>query len=133
MNKYDVLCIFDPKTEAAKLEAIQKKIEGKIQALGGKIEKVENKGVRPFPSRVKKRKDLKEGLFVNLVVEGPKTVPTQIISQLKITEEAVRYLVTIKEEDDAKEIEGAPVEKEEPKVEIPAAMLEEGSATSGQS
>ena len=133
MNKYDVLCVFDPKTEAAKLEAIQKKIESKIQPLGGKIEKVENKGVRPFPGRVKKRKDLKEGIFVNFVIEGPKAVPAQILHQLKITEEVVRYLITIKDEEEAKEIEGTLVAKEEPKIEIPASMLEEGTAAGGQS
>ncbi|MBU0687033.1 MAG: 30S ribosomal protein S6 [Candidatus Margulisbacteria bacterium] len=132
MSKYDVLCIFDPKTEAAKIDAIIKKLESKTVAAGGIVEKVENRGSKPLPFRFKKHKDLKDVIYVNLIVEGPGKVPPALNEQLKVTEEILRSMITIKTEEEPI-IEGKPTVPEEPKVEISADILAQGEATGGQS
>lgn len=134
MNKYDVLCMFDPKVDEAKIETILKKAEAKITAAGGKIAKTEKKGVRPLASRIQKRKDLKEVNYINLVVEGPGAVPAEINQLLRVTEEVVRFMVSVKTEEEiiAKSQIPAKPAAEEEKVEIAPSMLAGEGAPGGQ-
>ncbi|MFA4858050.1 MAG: 30S ribosomal protein S6 [Candidatus Margulisiibacteriota bacterium] len=129
MNKYDVLCMFDPKVDETKIETILKKLEAKITAAGGKIAKTEKKGTRPLASQIQKRKELKEVNYINLVVEGPGAVPAEINKLLRVTEEVVRFMVSVKTEEEilAKGQSPAKPAAEEEKVEIsPSIFVGEG-------
>ena len=131
MKKYDILCLFDPKTDETKVDAILNKLTGKISAAGGKVEKTEKKGLRKLPYRFQKRKDLKEANFVNLVIEAPANVPAEATHLLRITEEVVRAMIT--ERDESLLAAPAEAQPKEEKVEIAEAVLMEGQPASGQS
>jgi ribosomal protein S6 len=121
--------MFDPKADEAKVETILKKVETKITAAGGTIAKIEKKGIRPLASRIQKRKDLKDVNYINLVVEGPGPVPSEINQLLRVTEEVVRFMISVKTEEEipTKSQEPAKPAAAEEKVEIsPSIFVGEG-------
>src|SRR3989338_4096678 len=64
MNNYELILIFDPNFGEEKTGAMVGKVEEKIKALGGEIEKVDKWGVRRLASMMKKAKAMTQGCYV---------------------------------------------------------------------
>ena len=129
MTKYDVLCIFDPATEEASIDGVIKKLEKKVTAAAGNILQVEKKGLQTLASRLKKHKSLKQGIYVNVVVEVPASLPAELDQILRLTEEVVRSMITKKEERPVPAAEA--IVPGEEKTEISSSILVEGQKSSG--
>ena len=114
MNPYELILIFDPNLGEEKTGNLLTKIEDKIKHLGGEIDKIEKWGVRRLASIIKKAKSLTQGYYVLVRFKSAPSVPAELRSFLKVSENIVRYFVSrevIAEEGHVrKEVVGAPAE-----------------------
>ena len=94
MSNYELILIFDPNLGEEKTGAMVGKVEEKIKALGGEIEKVDKWGVRRLASMMKKAKAMTQGYYVLVRFKSPASVPAELKSFLKVSENIVRYFLT---------------------------------------
>ena len=118
-EKYELICVFKPSTAEEKIDAVFAKIEKKLKALGGELQKVSKVGLRRVQTRMRKFKTTRDGLFVDCTVSCPPKGPSEIENILHVTEDLMKHLLV-----KAKEVPQPVQEKpSEEKVEINPEML----------
>ncbi len=90
MNKYELTVILEGKTTSAKKKAVLENIEKIVKLLEGKMDKVEDWGVKELFHEIKKNK---EGLYLHIPLELETKSIKQLEIKLKATEAILRYLV----------------------------------------
>lgn len=119
MDKYVLVLAFKPGTSEETTAASLAKIEKKITALGGSIQKQTKPAMRRFASRLRKFNGVKEGLFAEFEFEGPGALPNELNSLILVNEDVMRFIIT-----KAPEEVQLPAEKEpEAAVEVNPEML----------
>ncbi|MGB9612782.1 MAG: 30S ribosomal protein S6 [Candidatus Margulisiibacteriota bacterium] len=123
MNSYELILLFDPALGEEKIDAAVGKVEDKIRGLGAEIKKTEKLGAKKLASRVRRAKWMTQGYYVLINFCGAPSLPSELISYLRVSENIIRYFVSRVEEFPAvsaeeKEIAGTP---------LAAGELKEGS------
>lgn len=90
MNKYELTVILDGKTTAAKKKTVLETIEKMVKILEGKMDKVEDWGVKEMFYQIGK---IKEGLYLHIPLEIEAKSVKQLDMKLKMEESVVRYLL----------------------------------------
>ena len=93
MNKYELLVILSAEQDDAAKDALVEKIQGLIEAKGGKVESVDKWGVKKFAYPINYKK---EGYYVLINFEAEKNVPNEVEKVLNITDNVVRQMYVAK-------------------------------------
>ena len=93
-DKYELTCIFDPKTAEDRIEATLNRIEKKITASGGTMDNVNKMGTRKLLMKMSKNKTLRDGLFVMILFSGPSNVPNDVTALVRVSEDVIRFMLT---------------------------------------
>ena len=93
MSLYELMMIFDPNLGDEKIEKIISKAEEKIKSLGGEIEKTDKWGSKRLAAPFAKFKKLTNGYYVVIYFKSEPSVPAQVQSSLKVTENIIRYSI----------------------------------------
>lgn len=79
-KKYTATFVLDTRGYDQSVETLIEKLKGIIESVGGKVENVDNQGVKEF-ARTPDRKFV-SGIFVEFTFEGPTTSAAQIKEKL---------------------------------------------------
>lgn len=90
-KKYIATFVLDTRGYDQPVETLIEKLKGIIEAVGGKVESAENKGVKEF-ARTPDRK-FASGIFVEIAFEGPATSSVQIKEKLSRDKTVNRMLI----------------------------------------
>ena len=93
MNKYESVIIVDPKVDEAGLKALEEKYTKMING-HGKVESVENQGLKTLAYEIKKNKEATY-LLVNFEAEPDFIV--ELERNYRITDEIIKFIVVRKE------------------------------------
>lgn len=93
-QKYDLICIFNPKTGEEKIDSSIARIEKKITSAEGTVDKVMKQGMRRVATRMRDFKDIKDGFFVTMQFSAPAFVPKEINGALRVNEDIMRFILT---------------------------------------
>lgn len=99
MRQFETLLLFSPELSAENREGLLKNIVAIIEREGGKIEKIDQWGMRDLAYPVKKQM---RGYYVLLVYEGPSALVAELERNLRITEGIFKFL-TVRLDEDAVE------------------------------
>jgi small subunit ribosomal protein S6 len=91
MRSYEVAYIADPDLDEQTLAALEEKVNGWIQAAGGKTLNVDRWGKRRLAYTIKKRFD---GYYVFVRAELPPGATSALERDLRLQEPILRFLVT---------------------------------------
>lgn len=94
MNKYELVCIFNPNTDEEKRNQLLDKFKGIIEA-DGEIENVDEWGLRKLAYEIDK---LKEGYYVLINFTTNPDTPKELDRNLKIADEVIRHMIVRVEE-----------------------------------
>ncbi|TCK99737.1 SSU ribosomal protein S6P [Natranaerovirga hydrolytica] len=95
MNKYELALVINGKVEEDVKTATFEKVQEYITRFGGNITKVDEWGKKRLAYEIKK---VKEGFYYIIQFEADNTVPIEVESRLRITEQVIRFLITRIEE-----------------------------------
>ncbi|MCL2816956.1 MAG: 30S ribosomal protein S6 [Clostridiales bacterium] len=95
MREYEVLYVMRPDLEEEKYQATMEKFTALIQNNGGEVIKAEPWGKRRLAYEIEK---LREGYYVLLRMNCGADLPAELERNFKISDEVIRYLVTVKGE-----------------------------------
>ncbi len=90
-KKYIATFVLDTRGYDQPVETLIEKLKGVIEAVGGKVESAENKGVKEF-ARTPDRKFV-SGIFVEIAFEGPTTSAVSIKDKLSRDKTVNRMLI----------------------------------------
>ncbi|MDP1760481.1 MAG: 30S ribosomal protein S6 [Candidatus Woesebacteria bacterium] len=93
MNKYELTLVLDAKTTPAKKKSILESLEKTVNLLKGKMNKVEDWGVKELFHLMKKNK---EGAFLHIPLEFLASKVKQLDLKLKTEDNIIRYLIVKK-------------------------------------
>ena len=111
MNSYELILIFDPDLGEEKIGGIVSKVEGKIKSLGGELEKTDKWGIKRLASVISRAKKLQQAYYVVIYFKCQTSLPGELQSYLKVTENIVRYIISRAAAKPLAEIEGTPLEE----------------------
>lgn len=94
MNKYELLCVFEPNTEEEKRNQLLDKFKGIIEA-DGEVENVDEWGLRKLAYEINK---IKEGYYVLMNFSTNPNTPKELDRNLKIADEVIRHVIIKVEE-----------------------------------
>lgn len=94
MNKYEGIIIINPNIEEAEIKALQDKFVGLINE-NGKVESVEDMGVKRLAYEIKK---VKEGHYVLFNFEAQPELISELERVYRITDEVLKF-ITVRKED----------------------------------
>jgi len=94
MNKYGLTIILEGKVSSAKKKAVLESIEKFVKILEGKMDKVEDWGVKELFHQIKKNS---QGVYLHIPLELQTKSIKQLDIKLKAIDTILRYLL-IKEE-----------------------------------
>ncbi len=94
MNKYESIIIVDPKVDEAGLKALEEKFTGLINE-NGKVESVENLGMKKLAYEIKKNSEATYMLF-NFEAKPDSIAELERI--YRITDEIIKFIVVKKED-----------------------------------
>ena len=94
MNGYELTLIFDTNLGEERIDAMVAKVEDKIKAGAGEIEKVEKWGIKKLASMMKKAKRLTQAYYVLIRFKGMPALPGELKAYLKVSEHVLRYYLT---------------------------------------
>lgn len=89
MNKYELLCVFEPNTDEEKRNQLLDKFKGIIEA-DGEIENVDEWGLRKLAYEINK---IKEGYYVLMHFNTNPDTPKELDRNLKIADEVIRHMI----------------------------------------
>lgn len=95
MKDYELILIFDPALGEEKIGQVVGKIEDKIKAGGGTIEKTEKWGTRRLASMVKKVKNLTQGYYILILFKSEPKLPAELQAYLHVNENVVRSFLSL--------------------------------------
>lgn len=93
MNKYESVIIVDPKVDEAGLKALEEKYTKMINE-HGKVESVENLGLKTLAYDIKKNK---EATYLLINFEAEPSLIAEIERNYRITDEIIKFIVVKKE------------------------------------
>lgn len=102
MRQFETLLLFSPELSADNREGMLKNIVAIIEREGGKIEKIDQWGMRDLAYPVKKQM---RGYYVLLVYEGPSALVAELERNLRITEGIFKFLTVRLDEDEVEDKE----------------------------
>lgn len=102
MRQFETLLLFSPELSADNREGLIKNIVAIIEREGGKIEKIDQWGMRDLAYPVKKQM---RGFYVLLQYEGPSALVAELERNLRITEGIFKFLTVRLDEDEAEDKE----------------------------
>ncbi len=126
MKDYEAILILNPRITEEKVENIVDRLKKKITDSNGEVVKVNRQGVKKLPFTFQKHKRLKDGLYMAVDFKGIGKTSESLVPFLRLQEDIVRFMITIKEEsnvavpaeivpEESVSIEAKPAEvKEEP-------------------
>ena len=94
MNKYESVVIVDPKVDEAGLKALEEKFTGLINE-NGKLESVENMGMKKLAYEIKKNK---EATYLLFNFEANPNFIAELERVYRITDDIIKYIVVRKED-----------------------------------
>jgi len=94
MNQYELILLFDPSLGEEKTGLVVTKVEEKIKALGGEIEKTDKWGVRKLASMVSRAKSLTQGYYVLIRFKSAPAAPAELRAYLKVNESVIRSFLS---------------------------------------
>lgn len=94
MNLYELIFLCDSALGEEKIGAVVAKVEEKIKGLGGEVEKVEKWGTKKLASIIKRAKGLAQGYYVLIRFRSAPSLPAELISFLRVTENIARYFIS---------------------------------------
>ncbi|NQU17253.1 MAG: 30S ribosomal protein S6 [Candidatus Saganbacteria bacterium] len=97
MKHYDALFIVNPRIAPEKVDVLLERLQKRVTDNGGEIVKVTKQGIRRLAFTFSKHKKLKEGLFVLVEYKGIGKTSESVMAWLRLQEEIIRFMVTIKE------------------------------------
>lgn len=96
MRDYEVLYIIDSTLEEEAIKAAVEKFSGIVTANGGTVQSVDEWGRRRLAYPI----DYKtEGYYVLMYFNSAPEFPTELERNFKISDEILRYMVTVREDD----------------------------------
>lgn len=90
MNNYELTIILEGKTTAAKKKTVLESIEKTVKLLKGKMDKVEDWGVKELFHKMNKKS---EGAYLHMPLELPAKAVKQLDLKLKTEDNIIRYLI----------------------------------------
>lgn len=94
MNPYELILLFDPVLGEDKIGTVITKIEDKIKAAGGQIDRTEKWGVRRLASMMKKAKKLTQAYYTLIRFNSPSSAPAELRAYLRVNENVVRSYIS---------------------------------------
>ena len=95
MNKYELAVVVSAKIEDdARTETVEK-VKALVERFGGQITEVDEWGKRRLAYEIQK---MKEGYYYFVRFEADSTVPAEIESRVRISEQVLRYLIVAVED-----------------------------------
>jgi small subunit ribosomal protein S6 len=98
VRNYELTYIADPELNEDSLAALEERVHGWIEAADGKIIEVERWGKRRLAYLIDKKP---EGFYYVLSLEMPPTASSAIERDLRLSEQILRYLITVKPQQEA--------------------------------
>lgn len=90
MNKYESMYILKPDLEEEARKALIEKFSALVTENGGKIEKVDEWGMRKLAYEINY---IKEGYYVLMTFEAPSELPLELERHYNISDNVIRYNV----------------------------------------
>ena len=97
LRNYEIMYIIKPTLDEDSIDAVAKKVDDQIVALGGSIEKTEKRGRKRLAYEVK---DFKDGFYVLTNFKADPKQLTEFERLLKLNDDVIRHLV-VRLEDEA--------------------------------
>jgi small subunit ribosomal protein S6 len=94
MRNYEVAFIADPDLEEEALEELEARVKGWIESAGGTTNKFDRWGKRRLAYPINKKND---GYYVFINVEMPPHAGTLIERDLRLSEQILRFMITLHE------------------------------------
>ena len=94
MTKYESMYILKPNMEDQARNDIISKFSSVVENNGGKVEKVDEWGVKKLAYAINY---ITEGYYILMDFEAPSDVPAELNRNYKISDEVLRYIVINKE------------------------------------
>lgn len=95
MRNYELVYIADPELDEEQLGALEERVKSLIEGAGGKVLNVDRWGKRKLAYHILKRS---EGYYILVDTELPPQAGAAIERDLKLNEQVLRYLLTLKTE-----------------------------------
>jgi small subunit ribosomal protein S6 len=90
MSKYELTLVLDGKATAAKKKSVVETIEKIVKALGGKVGRMEDWGVKDLAYKIDKSTT---GVYLHFLLEMDGTAVKQLMLKLKTEEGIIRHLL----------------------------------------
>lgn len=94
MRSYEVAYIADPELDDEQLEALEERVKSLIETASGKLVNVEHWGKRKLAYAIRKKS---EGHYVIMDTELPPEAGNAIGRDLRLSEQIMRFLITLKD------------------------------------
>ncbi len=94
MRNYELAYIADPELDTQALKALEEKVQEWIEAVGGKVLKIDRWGKRRFAYMLRKRN---EGYYLFYQFQIPTQAGKEIERNLRLNEQVLRYMITVNE------------------------------------
>jgi len=94
MRSYELAYIANPDMDEDARNALETRIQGWVEAAGGKMVNIDRWGRRKLAYPLKNYRD---GYYFFAQTELPATAPTALDQDLKVVEEILRYMLVRKE------------------------------------
>lgn len=94
MRNYEVAYIADPELDEEQLGALEQRVQSLIETAEGKLLNVDRWGKKKLAYKIGKRS---EGYYIIMDVELPPQAGSSVERDLKLSEQVLRYLITLKE------------------------------------
>lgn len=94
MNKYELAVVFNPNLSDDAFNSEFNSLKNMIEKLGATIEKIDQWGKKRLAYEIKKCHD---GFFNFIVFSAQTSVPSELESKLRISENILRYLIVRQE------------------------------------
>ncbi len=94
MRNYELAYIADPDLDEQALLSLEEKVKGWVLAAGGEVVKVDRWGKRRLTYAIKKRL---EGFYTIVTATLPPRSSQAIERELRLSEQVLRYLITLQE------------------------------------
>jgi small subunit ribosomal protein S6 len=86
---YEILFIADPNLGEPEVDALTALIQGYVEKVGGRIQKVEKWGKKRLAYLIGKHR---EGSYVLIVAEGPAALVREVERRIRVTDGVVKFM-----------------------------------------
>jgi small subunit ribosomal protein S6 len=96
MRDYELTFIGKPDLDNTNLNVLIERVKGYITAEGGSVTKTDMWGMRHMTYPIRKYRD---GHYVHMLIQMEGVAVAKIEARLRLTDEAIRYLLVLSEDD----------------------------------